>query len=149
MGDIGYLDAEGYLHLVDREGDIIKSGAFKVSTLQVEAALHEHPAVAEAAVVGIPHPVLGRVTGAAVVSRSPVTVADLRAFLTGRLATHELPSQVVFLPELPKNHIGKVQKHRLRELFQPPGDRPAASGPPGPLTDSAASQGDGRGHDAP
>jgi acyl-CoA synthetase (AMP-forming)/AMP-acid ligase II len=137
MGDIGYLDADGYLYLVDREGDVIKSGAFKVSTLAVEAALYEHPAVADAAVVGIPHPVLGKVTAAAVVTRSPVTAADLRAFLITRLARHELPGQLAFLPELPKNHIGKVQKHRLRELFQPPGEQPAdrvTTAAPGPLT---------------
>jgi acyl-CoA synthetase (AMP-forming)/AMP-acid ligase II len=137
MGDIGYLDADGYLYLVDRESDVIKSGAFKVSTLAVEAALYEHPAVTEAAVVGIPHPVLGKVTAAAVVTRSPVAVADLRAFLMSRLARHELPSQLLFLPELPKNHIGKVQKHRLLELFQPPGEQPAATATPDPLTDAS------------
>lgn len=140
MGDIGYLDADGYLYLVDRESDVIKSGAFKVSTLAVEAALYENPAVAEAAVVGIPHPVLGKVTAAAVVTRSPVDPAGLRAFLMTRLARHELPGQLVFLPELPKNHIGKVQKHRLQELFQPPGEQPTngvTTAAPDPLTDAS------------
>ena len=118
MGDIGYLDQDGYLYLVDRESDVIKSGAFKVSTVQVEAALYEHPAVAEAAVTGIPHPVLGQVTAAAVVTRSEVTVADLRAFLLHRLARHELPSRMLFLPELPKNHTGKVEKRRLLDLLR-------------------------------
>ncbi|MEO3811590.1 AMP-binding protein [Sphaerisporangium sp. B11E5] len=117
MGDIGYLDADGYLYLVDRESDVIKSGAHKVSTLQVEAALYEHPAVAEAAVVGVPHPVLGKVTAAAVVTRSPVTAADLRTFLLDRLAGHEVPSRLLFLPELPKNHVGKVVKPRLLDLL--------------------------------
>jgi acyl-CoA synthetase (AMP-forming)/AMP-acid ligase II len=126
MGDIGYLDQDGYLYLVDRESDVIKSGAHKVSTLQVEAALYEHPAVAEAAVVGIPHPVLGRVTGAAVVTRSPVTAADLRTFLLDRLARHELPSRLLFLPELPRNHAGKVVKHRLLDLLGHPEAPPAA-----------------------
>jgi acyl-CoA synthetase (AMP-forming)/AMP-acid ligase II len=118
MGDIGYLDQDGYLYLVDRESDVIKSGAFKVSTLQVEAALYEHPAVAEAAVAGIPHPVLGQVTGAAIVTRSPVTAADLRTFLLQRLARHELPSRMLFLTELPRNHAGKVEKRRLLSLLQ-------------------------------
>ncbi|MCK2215699.1 acyl--CoA ligase [Actinomadura sp. ATCC 31491] len=117
MGDIGYLDRDGYLHLVDREGDVIKSGAFKVSTLQVEAALHEHPAVAEAAVVGLPHPVLGRVPAAAVVVRQPVTAAGLRTFLLDRLARHELPARLLFVPELPRNHLGKVVKPRLLDLL--------------------------------
>jgi acyl-CoA synthetase (AMP-forming)/AMP-acid ligase II len=122
MGDVGYLDADGYLYLVDRESDVIKSGAFKVSTLQVEAAIYEHPAVTEAAVLAIPHPVLGTVIGAAVVASAPVDATNLRTFLMARLARHELPSQLVFVGELPKNHIGKVQKHRLRELFQSPED---------------------------
>jgi acyl-CoA synthetase (AMP-forming)/AMP-acid ligase II len=118
MGDIGYRDQDGYLYLVDRESDVIKSGAFKVSTLHVEAALYEHPAVAEAAVAGIPHPVLGQVTGAAIVTRSPVTAADLRTFLLQRLARHELPSRMLFVTELPKNHAGKVEKRRLLSLLQ-------------------------------
>ncbi|TDE33704.1 long-chain fatty acid--CoA ligase [Nonomuraea mesophila] len=126
MGDVGYLDEDGYLYLVDRESDVIKSGAHKVSTLQVEAALYEHPAVAEAAVVGIPHPVLGRVTGAAVVARHPVTAADLRTFLLDRLAGHELPSRLLFLSELPKNHVGKVVKPRLLDLLAVTDPPPAA-----------------------
>jgi long-chain acyl-CoA synthetase len=125
MGDIGYLDSDGYLYLVDRESDVIKSGAHKVSTLQVEAALYEHPAVAEAAVVGIPHPVLGKVTAAAVVTRSEVTAADLRTFLLDRLAGHELPSRLMFLDQLPKNPLGKVVKPRLLELL----DQPAVTSP--------------------
>src|SRR6266545_2464157 len=70
MGDLGHLDEEGYLFLVDRDGDVITSGGLKVSTLQVEAALYEHPAVAEAAVLGVPHPVLGSAVAAAVVPRA-------------------------------------------------------------------------------
>ncbi|WP_246149344.1 class I adenylate-forming enzyme family protein [Nonomuraea turkmeniaca] len=122
MGDVGYLDRDGYLYLVDRESDVIKSGAHKVSTLQVEAALYEHPSVAEAAVVGVRHPVLDRVTAAAVVTRSPVTAADLRTFLMDRLARHELPSRLLFVTELPKNHLGKVMKSRLRDLLERPAD---------------------------
>ncbi|MET8140672.1 class I adenylate-forming enzyme family protein [Sphaerisporangium sp. NPDC005288] len=81
MGDIGHLDQDGYLYLLDRESDIIKSGAFKISTLRIEAALHEHPAVAEAAVFGVPHPVMGSAVAAAVVPRAepastPATVQD-------------------------------------------------------------------------
>ncbi|MGW0590438.1 class I adenylate-forming enzyme family protein [Streptosporangium sp. NPDC002607] len=119
MGDIGRLDAEGYLHLVDRESDVVKSGAFKVSTLQVEAALHEHEAVAEAAVLGVPHPVLGSVLAAAVVLRSAGTSGgDLRAFLMDRLAGHELPERVLVVDTLPRNQSGKVVKRELRGLFE-------------------------------
>lgn len=117
MGDIGYLDDQGYLYLVDRESDIIKSAAFKVSTIGVEAALYEHPAVAEAAVFGFPHQVLGSAVGAAVVARSPVAASDLRDFLSGRLAKHELPVRLLFLESLPKNHLGKVLKRELRALL--------------------------------
>lgn len=120
MGDVGYLDRDGYLYLVDRETDVIKSGAFKVSTLQVEAALYEHPAVVEAAVVGLPHPVLGAVAGAAVVTRSAVAAAELRAFLMNRLAQHELPARLLFVPSLPKNHAGKVLKRELADLLARP-----------------------------
>ncbi|GII01418.1 class I adenylate-forming enzyme family protein [Planobispora takensis] len=118
MGDMGYLDAEGYLHLVDRESDVVKSGAFKVSTLQVEAALYEHPQVAEAAVVGVPHPVLGTVLAAAVVPRSAgMSETGLRAFLMERLAGHELPDRVLVVDALPRNQSGKVIKRELRGLF--------------------------------
>lgn len=116
MGDLGYLDSGGYLYLVDRESDVIKSAAFKVSTLQVEAALYEHPAVTEAAVFGVPHQVLGMAVGAAVVTRAQVTASELRAFLGSRLAGHEVPSRLLFLDSLPKNQSGKVLKRELREL---------------------------------
>ncbi|WP_328915461.1 MULTISPECIES: class I adenylate-forming enzyme family protein [unclassified Streptomyces] len=118
MGDVGYLDEEGYLHLVDRESDIIKSGAFKVSTLQVEAALLEHADVLEAAVVGLPHPVLGRSVAAAVVTRSALDPAALRRFLADRLAAHEIPSRLVALDALPRNEVGKPLKNRVRELLE-------------------------------
>ncbi|MEU4833753.1 class I adenylate-forming enzyme family protein [Streptosporangium sp. NPDC023615] len=134
MGDLGYLDDDGYLHLVDRESDVVKSGAFKVSTLQVEAALHEHADVAEAAVVGVPHPVLGTVVAAAVVLRptgparpgedaaGPAAAGgftgELRAFLKERLAGHELPERVLVVDTLPRNQSGKVIKRELRGLFE-------------------------------
>ncbi|MBO3750526.1 acyl--CoA ligase [Streptosporangiaceae bacterium NEAU-GS5] len=119
MGDIGYLAPDGYLYLVDRESDVVKSGAFKISTLQVEAALFEHPEVAEAAVVGVPHPVLGTAVAAAVVRRGAVSADDLRVFLMDRLAKHELPTRVLFLDALPRNHNGKVIKRELRDLISP------------------------------
>ncbi|MFC4531325.1 class I adenylate-forming enzyme family protein [Sphaerisporangium dianthi] len=128
MGDIGHLDEDGYLYLLDRESDIVKSGAFKISTLRVEAALHEHPAVADVAVFGVPHPVMGSAVAAAVVRRSEVSTVELRAFLTGRLAGHELPTRWLVLPSLPKNTAGKVLKRELRTLLATPeGDDAAHS----------------------
>ncbi|NBF00041.1 long-chain fatty acid--CoA ligase [Nonomuraea sp. KC401] len=118
MGDLGYLDDEGYLYLVDRDGDVIKSGAFKVSTLQVEAALHEHPAVADASVFGVAHPVMGMAVAAAVVAREPLALSDVRSFLGGRLAGHELPSKLLCLDSLPRNTAGKVIKRELRRLAE-------------------------------
>ncbi|WP_066365101.1 class I adenylate-forming enzyme family protein [Herbidospora mongoliensis] len=113
MGDLGYLDDEGYLFLVDRTGDVIKSGAHKVSTLKVEEALHAHPLVKEAAAYGVPHPVLGTVVAAALVVQDEVSTADLRAFLIERLAPHELPAKVTTMDALPRNRGGKVDKRAL------------------------------------
>jgi acyl-CoA synthetase (AMP-forming)/AMP-acid ligase II len=114
MGDLGYFDEDGFLFVVDRDGDVIKTGAFKVSTLQVENALHEHPGVADAAVFGLGHPVLGMVPAAAVVLSAPETTAEqLRAFLAPRVASHAIPHRFLFLPQLPRNPGGKVLKRLL------------------------------------
>lgn len=118
MGDLGRVDEEGFLHLLDRERDVVKSGAHKVSTLQVENALHAHPGVRDAAAVGVPHPVLGSVVAAVVVvSDTELTAADLRIFLLDHLAVHELPSTVLFRDALPRNEAGKVLKRDLRRLL--------------------------------
>ncbi len=118
MGDLGYLDADGYLYLLDRESDVIKSGAFKISTLQVETALYEHPAVAEAAVVGARHAVMGTVICAAVVAKSPVTLAEIRAAASTQLTPHEMPVRLLVLDSLPRNAGGKVVKSQLRAMFE-------------------------------
>ena len=122
MGDVGYLDEDGYLHLVDRESDVIKSGAHKVSTLQVEAAVLEHPGVAEVAVVGLPHPVLGAIVGAAVVTTGEAVFdpAALRAFLAERLAAYEIPTRIITIDALPRNEGGKPLKRAVRDLLTAP-----------------------------
>ncbi|BCJ74749.1 hypothetical protein CS0771_42930 [Catellatospora sp. IY07-71] len=117
MGDLGYRDAAGYLYLVDRESDLVNAGAHRVSTLRVEAALYEHPQVTAAAVLGLPHPVLGATVAAAVVLRDPAALDGLRPFLAARLAGYELPTRLIAVPELPRNDGGKVVKAALRELF--------------------------------
>jgi acyl-CoA synthetase (AMP-forming)/AMP-acid ligase II len=114
MGDLGYLDADGYLYLVDRESDVVKSGAHKVSTLRVEEAVYEHPGVVEAAAYGVEHPALGKAVAVAVVGT--VDHAELRAFLGERLAPYELPHRLVTLDALPRNHSGKIDKRALREV---------------------------------
>ncbi|UWE08022.1 class I adenylate-forming enzyme family protein [Actinacidiphila bryophytorum] len=135
MGDIGYLDADGYLFLVDRESDVIKSGADKVSTIAVEAALHEHPDIVEASVFGLPDPVLGLAPAAALVTTRDLRLADVRRFLATRLAGHEQPSRIVRVAELPRNAGGKVVKSRLRALF----DRAAPAAHAEPAAGVAAS----------
>ncbi|MBO4204596.1 AMP-binding protein [Micromonospora echinofusca] len=122
MGDVGRIDADGYLYLTDRHQDVIKSGAFKISTLEIEAVLHEHPLVAEVAVVGVPHPVLGSVVAAAVVPRpeaapEELSLSTLRGFLAGRLADYQLPARVLLLEQLPRNEGGKVLKRQLVGRF--------------------------------
>ncbi|MFF4343732.1 AMP-binding protein [Kitasatospora sp. NPDC001540] len=119
MGDLGRIDEDGFLHLLDRERDVVKSGAHKVSTLQVEDALHAHPLVADAAAVGVPHPVLGSVVAAFVVPSGELTAAALRTFLLDRLAVHELPATVHFRDALPRNEAGKVLKRELRRALDP------------------------------
>ena len=115
MGDLGYLDEDGYLYLVDRESDVVKSGAHKVSTLHVEEAVYEHPGVVEAAAFGVPHPALGTAVAVAVVGGADHT--ELRAFLKTRLAPHEQPHRLITLDALPRNHGGKVDKRALREAI--------------------------------
>lgn len=114
MGDVGYLDEDGFLYLVDRESDVIKSGAFKVSTIHVEDVLHQHPGVVEAAAYGMPHPTLGKAVAVALVGS--VAHEELRIFLKDRLAPHELPVRLVTLDSLPRNHGGKIDKRALREV---------------------------------
>ncbi|WP_433223109.1 class I adenylate-forming enzyme family protein [Dactylosporangium sp. CS-047395] len=116
MGDAGYLDGDGYLYLVERDSDVVKTGAHRVSTLQIEAAIHEHPAVADAAVVGVPHEVLGVELAAVVVVRGGAELSPpaLRAFLAERLAPHEIPARVHAVDQLPRNRGGKVDKRSLR-----------------------------------
>lgn len=117
MGDLGHLDDDGYLHLADRESDVVKSGGMKVSTVQVEAALHEHPDVVEAAVVGLPHPVMGAVVAAAVRASAPLTQAQLKAFLATRLARHERPVRIAFVDGFARTTTGKIIKSRVRDLL--------------------------------
>ncbi len=116
MGDLGYLDGDGYLYLVDRESDVIKSGAYKVSTIHVEDAVYEHPEVTEAAAFGVPHATLGKAVAVAVVGA--VAHEDLRIFLKDRLAPHEQPVRLVTLDALPRNAGGKVDKRALREVVR-------------------------------
>jgi long-chain acyl-CoA synthetase len=115
-GDVGHLDADGYLHITDRLKDIIIKGAENISPRQIEEALHSHPAVAEVAVIGLPDPKLGEEICAVVVLRAGQTATDaeLREH-TGRFVNRfRIPGRIVFRSDLPKSGVGKVLKRELR-----------------------------------
>ena len=116
-GDIGYLDGEGFLYIVDRKKDMIVSGGENIASPEVERALYEHPAVLEAAVVGSPDPRWGEVPVAFVVCRPGATASEqeLREFCLARLAKFKVPRAVRFIDALPRNPSGKVLKRVLRE----------------------------------
>ena len=114
-GDLGHLDTQGYLYVVGRRKEMIVRGGMNVYADDVEAALQAHPDVIEAAVVGIPHEVLGEDVAAYVVLRpaSGTTTEELTDFAGQRLADYKVPRQVVVVTELPRNAGGKVVKARL------------------------------------
>jgi len=118
-GDLGCLDADGHLWIVGREKEIIIRGGHNVVPGEVEAALFEHPAVAEAAVAGVAHPVLGEDVAAWVVLRAPISTEELRSFLLARLADYKVPRRITVVGALPRNESGKVLKSHLV-----PGDEP-------------------------
>ena len=116
-GDGGYLDEEGYLFLTDRIKDMIVSGGENVYPVEVEEALAQHPDVAEAAVIGVPHPHWGETVMALIVPRPGARPApeELIAFARERLAGYKLPRSVEMVAELPRTPSGKVLKRELRE----------------------------------
>jgi fatty-acyl-CoA synthase len=118
-GDVVTIDPDGYIKIVDRSKDMIKSGGEWISSVDLENALMEHPAVREAAVIAIPHPRWQERPLAAVVLRDgcEATEPDLRAHLAARFSRWQLPDAIVFVPEIPRTSVGKFQKTRLREMF--------------------------------
>jgi long-chain acyl-CoA synthetase len=114
-GDLGYFDEDGYLFIVSRKKELIIRGGYNVYPSEIEDVLHSHPAVAEAAVVGIPDERLGEEVMAFVTLRAEMTLmaAELIAYCRERLAAYKYPRVVEFRDELPKNTIGKVLKGEL------------------------------------
>jgi acyl-CoA synthetase (AMP-forming)/AMP-acid ligase II len=116
-GDLGYLDEDGFLYLVGRKKDLIVRGGHNVYPTDIEAVILEHPGVQEAAVVGVPHDVLGEDIAAFVVAKPNATVGgdELKDFCASHLADYKRPRHVSFVDSLPRNATGKVMKHRLSE----------------------------------
>ena len=118
-GDLGYLDADGYLFIVGRIKDVINRGGQKISPLEVEEVLLSHPAVLEAGVFAVPHQKLGENVAAVVVLRpnSEATSDQLRQFARKRLAAYKVPSLIRSVTALPKGASGKVKRNALAELI--------------------------------
>jgi O-succinylbenzoic acid--CoA ligase len=120
-GDLGYLDDEGDLWVVQRRADLIISGGENIYPIEVERALREHPAVADACVVGLDDAEWGQRVAAMVVRREalPVTEAELIAFCRTRLAGYKQPRQIRFVEALPQTASGKVRREVVRQRFPP------------------------------
>lgn len=120
-GDLGTIDAEGYVLIVDRTKDVIKTGGENVSSIVVERVLYEHPAVRECAVVGVPDERWGEAVHAVVALHADhqVTEAELVRFCRDRLSGYEVPKGVDLVDDLPRGGTGKILKRALRERYRP------------------------------
>jgi malonyl-CoA/methylmalonyl-CoA synthetase len=119
-GDVGKIDARGYVTIVGRSKDLIISGGYNVYPAEIEGFINDMAGVAESAVVGVPHPDFGEV-GVAVVIAKPGATLDpdaIVADLKSRLANFKIPKRCFVVPELPRNTMGKVQKNLLREQYK-------------------------------
>ena len=119
-GDVATVNADGYMQIVDRRKDVIKSGGEWISSIEIENAAVGHPDTAEAAVIGLPHPRWGERPLLVIVckdGRAPENGAIL-TYLAGRLAKWQLPDDIVRVAEIPHTATGKILKTRLRELFK-------------------------------
>lgn len=114
-GDVGYLDAGGWLRITDRCKEMIKVRGFQVAPAEIEAVLHEHPAVADCGVFGVPDERDGEAVVAAVALRAPVSEAELTELVADRLATYKHPRRVVVVPEIPRLPSGKLLRRLLKE----------------------------------
>jgi len=117
-GDIGLMDEDGYLFIVDRKKDMILSGGFNVYPQMIEQAIYEHPAVAEVSVIGIPDDYRGEAAKAFVALKpgaDPFTLDELKAFLADKVGRHEMPQYLEIRDALPRSPVGKLLKTSLRE----------------------------------
>ncbi|MFQ5381518.1 MAG: o-succinylbenzoate--CoA ligase [Dehalococcoidia bacterium] len=119
-GDIGRLDGDGFLYVLDRRDDLIVSGGENVYPAEVEAVLLGHPKVTTAAVVGLQDPEWGQIVAAAIVAVSDFEESELAAWARGRLAAYKVPRRWLAVSELPETASGKVRRHAVREMFAAP-----------------------------
>lgn len=121
-GDVGSVDADGWVRLTDRSKEMIKVRAFQVAPAEVEAVLHGHPAVSDCAVFGVPDAADGEAVVAAVATAEEVDAAELTTLVGDRLASYKRPSRVVFVDEIPRLPSGKVLRRVLKERHGHPTD---------------------------
>ncbi len=114
-GDLARVDEDGYFYIVDRKKDMIIRGGYNVYPREIEEVLYEHPAIAEAAVIGLPHPALGEEVAAAVALKPGATVSaeELRDFVKAQVAAYKYPRHVWIVEVLPKGPTGKIQKRDI------------------------------------
>ena len=122
VGDLGYFDEDGYIFLSGRAKDFIKRGGEMVSPEEVEQVLHSHPAIDEAAIIGVPDLDWGERVRAIVVAKSGKTIdtSEVIEYCRSRLSSFKKPESVVVVDELPRNPLGKVLKRILRENYNYP-----------------------------
>jgi acyl-CoA synthetase (AMP-forming)/AMP-acid ligase II len=118
-GDQGYIDEAGYLRLTGRLKEMINRGGEKITPLEIEVALLDHPAVAQAVVFAMPHPLLGEEVAAAIVLHEELSAdePELREFVSARLAQFKVPRKIVFLETIPKGPTGKLQRIGLAKVL--------------------------------
>ncbi|NEP46880.1 MAG: long-chain fatty acid--CoA ligase, partial [Okeania sp. SIO2H7] len=116
-GDLGRMDEDGYFYIVDRLKDMINMSGFKIYPAEVERVLYQHPAIAEAAVYGAPHPEKGEIVKAKIRLKlgTACSLEDIKTFCAERMATYKVPRAIEFVDSLPKNATGKILKRVLRE----------------------------------
>ncbi len=114
-GDMGYIDEDGYVYIVERKKDLIIRGGFNIYPRDVEEVLNRHPAVLESAVIGIPSERMGEEVKAFVVTRAEIDAETLKAYCREALANYKTPSEIAFIPSLPRNAVGKIDKKELRK----------------------------------
>jgi long-chain acyl-CoA synthetase len=122
-GDIGEVDADGFLRITDRAKEMIKVRGFQVAPAEIEAVLHGHPAVKDCAVYGIPDPDNGEAIVAAVAVHEEVTTDELTGLVSDRLASYKRLAEVVFVPDIPRLPSGKVLRRILKERHGCPSDK--------------------------